>query len=81
MFSEHHDKMNCMISMLARSQSKRLNEQRVSLSSLPGVRAADEVDAPPELAEGNSSNLEALLSPCLCDFANFDFIVGSNAAK
>uniref|UniRef100_F6QEV0 G-protein-signaling modulator 2 n=1 Tax=Ciona intestinalis TaxID=7719 RepID=F6QEV0_CIOIN len=35
---EHHERMNTMISMLARSQSKRLNEQRVSLSSLPGLR-------------------------------------------
>uniref|UniRef100_H2YK72 Uncharacterized protein n=1 Tax=Ciona savignyi TaxID=51511 RepID=H2YK72_CIOSA len=35
---EHHEKMNNMISMLARSQSKRLNEQRVSLSTLPGLR-------------------------------------------
>nr|CAB3250827.1 G-protein-signaling modulator 2 [Phallusia mammillata] len=38
---EHHQKMNHMISMLARSQSKRLNEQRVSLSSLPGLRITD----------------------------------------
>ncbi|XP_076822808.1 G-protein-signaling modulator 2-like isoform X1 [Clavelina lepadiformis] len=35
---EHHEKMSNMINMLARSQSKRLNEQRVSLSSLPGFR-------------------------------------------
>lgn len=47
---DSHEKMNFMISMLARSQSKRLNEQRVSLSSLPGMRVAEasnSLDNPP----------------------------------
>uniref|UniRef100_F6QEW5 G-protein-signaling modulator 2 n=1 Tax=Ciona intestinalis TaxID=7719 RepID=F6QEW5_CIOIN len=51
---EHHERMNTMISMLARSQSKRLNEQRVSLSSLPGLR----INGGPPNDDGNNNAQE-----------------------
>nr|XP_018672346.1 G-protein-signaling modulator 2 isoform X2 [Ciona intestinalis] len=53
---EHHERMNTMISMLARSQSKRLNEQRVSLSSLPGLRINGRVYNVPNNLPGGPPN-------------------------
>ena len=64
---ESRRKMNFMMSMLAHTQSKRLDEQRVCLSSLPGLR----MDNPSTTERGTELCYLALFSY----FENFCIIM------
>ncbi|XP_077968728.1 G-protein-signaling modulator 2-like [Styela clava] len=63
--NSQHQQISTMMNMLANSQSKRMDEQRVSLSGLPGLRVNGEGVINLQQPDGAAAPLPVVLRPRL----------------